>query len=53
MDEVSHKLFSVLRKIDNMDVDLAIIEGLPLKGLGLTIMNRLIRACNHDYLVIV
>lgn len=53
LNEVSHKLFSVLRKIDNMDVDLAIIEGLPLKGLGLTIMNRLIRACNHDYLVIV
>ena len=52
LDEVSHKLFSVLRKIDNMDVDLAIIEGLPLKGLGLAIMNRLIRACNHDYLVI-
>jgi len=52
LDEVSHKLFSLLRKIDDMDASLAIIEGLPLKGLGLAIMNRLIRACNHDYLVI-
>ncbi len=52
LDEVSHKLFSLLRKIDDMDVNLAIIEGLPLKGLGLAIMNRLIRACNHDYRVI-
>lgn len=52
LDEVSHKLFSLLRKIDDMDANLAIIEGLPLEGLGLAIMNRLIRACNHDYLVI-
>ena len=52
LDEVSHKLFSLLRKIDDMDASLAIIEGLPLEGLGLAIMNRLIRACNHDYLVI-
>ena len=52
LDEVAHKLFSLLRKIDDMDVNLAIIEGVPLEGLGLAIMNRLIRACNHDYLVI-
>ncbi len=52
LDEVSHKLFSILRKIDDYDASLAIIEGLSLEGLGLAIMNRLIRACNHDYLVL-
>lgn len=52
LDEVSHKIFSTLRKIDNFDIDLAIIEGMPLSGLGLAIMNRLIRACEHDYLKI-
>lgn len=52
LDEVSHGLFSLLRKIDDYDASLAIIEGLPLEGLGLAIMNRLIRACSHDYLVL-
>ncbi len=50
LDEVSHKIFSSLRKIDEYDVNLAMIEGMPLKGMGLAIMNRLIRACEHDYI---
>ena len=52
LDEVSHKIFSTLRKIDEYNIDLAIIEGMSLSGLGLAIMNRLIRACEHDYLKI-
>lgn len=31
-------------------VDIAIIEGVEAKGIGLAIMNRLIRACEHDYI---
>lgn len=50
LSEVSHKMFSVLRKIDKFNMDLAIIEGISPNGLGLAIMNRLIRACEHDYL---
>ena len=53
LDEVSHRIFSLLRKIDEYNVKLAIIEGMPLDGLGLAIMNRLIRACEHDYMEIV
>jgi L-threonylcarbamoyladenylate synthase len=49
LDEVSHRIFSSLRKIDDYNVDLAIIEGISLDGMGLAIMNRLIRACEHDY----
>ena len=47
LKSVSKKVFSSLRKIDKMeDCDLAIIEGLPKSGLGLSIMNRLTRACD-------
>ena len=52
LDEVSHNIFSLLRKIDDYNVSLAIIEGMSLDGLGLAIMNRLIRACEHDYIEI-
>ena len=49
--EISHNIFSALRKIDSYDVDIAIIEGVKSEGLGIAIMNRLIRACEYDYLV--
>jgi len=35
-----------------MDVDLVIIEGVEAIGLGLAIMNRLIRACSHNYIIV-
>jgi len=47
--EISHNIFKDLRKIDEYDVDIAIIEGVNPEGIGLAIMNRLIRACEHDY----
>lgn len=52
LSEISHNIFSILRKIDEYNVDIAIIEGFETKGLGLAIMNRLIRACEHDYIEI-
>lgn len=48
--EISHNIFSLLRKIDTYGVDFALIEGVKPEGLGLAIMNRLIRACEHDYI---
>ena len=45
--EISHNLFSILRSIDRSGVELAIIEGVETAGMGLAIMNRLIRACEH------
>ncbi len=50
--EISHNIFSDLRKIDSYDVQIALIEGVAPQGFGLAIMNRLIRACEHDYLYI-
>ena len=43
-ETVSHKLFAVLRQLDEEGIDLMFSEVLPAEGLGLAIMNRLSRA---------
>ena len=48
LQEVSSNIFSSLRKVDRLNCDLAIIEGLEEKNLGLSIMNRLVRACENN-----
>ena len=45
---VLKNLFSNLRKIDSYNCDYAVIEGLEKVNLGLSIMNRLIRACENN-----
>lgn len=50
LEEISKNIFTLLRKVDNYKVDLVIIEGVEPTGLGLAIMNRLIRSCSHNYL---
>ena len=52
LEDISHNIFRILRSVDNLDKELIIIEGVKSKGLGLAIMNRLIRACSHNYIVI-
>ena len=37
-----------LRKADKTNADLIIIQGVSTDGLGLAIMNRLLRACNFN-----
>lgn len=50
LEEISHNIFSLLRKCDTYEADLIIIEGVKKEGLGLAIMNRLIRTSNFNYL---
>lgn len=50
LEEISHNIFSILREVDKKEVSLVIIEGVKAEGLGLAIMNRLIRACSHNYI---
>ena len=50
LEEISHNIFKLLRKADKANKDLIIIEGVNPEGLGLAIMNRLIRACSHNYI---
>ncbi len=52
LEEISKNIFTLLRKVDLYNADLVIIEGVKKEGLGLAIMNRLIRACEHNYLEI-
>lgn len=48
LDNVSKNVFRVLRQVDGLDVDFCIIQGVQKSGLGIAIMNRLIRACEHN-----
>lgn len=48
LEEISHNIFSLLRKADTYNAELILIEGVEKDGLGLAIMNRLIRACAHE-----
>lgn len=48
LGDISKNIFSLLRKVDNLNYNLIIIEGVKLDGLGLAIMNRLIRTCDYN-----
>ena len=50
LEEISHNIFHILREIDNTSYDLVVIEGVKKEKLGTAIMNRLIRACSHNYI---
>jgi L-threonylcarbamoyladenylate synthase len=49
--EVAHNLFSTLRLIDSLGVDIAIVEGFKELGLGLAIMNRLRKAATYKVII--
>ena len=50
LEEIGKNIFTILRKVDTYKVDLVVIEGVEPKGIGLAIMNRLIRACENNYI---
>lgn len=52
LEEVSFNIFTLLRKVDKLRPDIVLIEGVKEDGIGLAIMNRLIRACSHNYMII-
>jgi len=43
-ETVSHRLFAILRQMDDESIDILYSEVLPAEGIGLAIMNRLSRA---------
>ena len=47
---ISHRIFSLLREADKYDGEVIIIEAVEPIGLGLAIMNRLIRTCEYHYI---
>ena len=50
LKNISHNIFSKLRECDKYDANLIIIEGVEKVGLGLAIMNRLIRTSEFNYI---
>ena len=52
LEDISSNIFTLLRKVDSLNVDVVFIEGVKKEGIGLAIMNRLIRACSHEYIEI-
>ena len=52
LEEIASNVFSILRRADRNDSDIIIIEGIESKGIGLAIMNRLIRASSHEYYIV-
>lgn len=49
LDEYAKNIFSALRKADEIGAQLIVIEGVKKEGLGIAIMNRLLRTCEYNY----
>lgn len=47
---ICHSIFALLRKADKECGEVIVIEAVEQKGLGLAIMNRLIRTCEYHYI---
>ena len=47
---VAHNIFKLLREADKDNADVILIESVEYTGLGLAIMNRLIRTCEYNYI---
>jgi L-threonylcarbamoyladenylate synthase len=52
LEEISSNIFSMLRNADKNESDIILIEGIESSGIGLAIMNRLIRACSHEFYIV-
>ena len=50
LEEITNNIFTLLRKADKYNAEIIAIEGVEKGGLGLAIMNRLLRACSHNYI---
>ena len=50
LKEFSKNIFSKLRELDVLNYNFILIESVGLDGIGLAIMNRLIRTANYNYI---
>ncbi len=48
LNEIAKNIFSSLKKADILSPEIIIIEGIEQKGIGIAIMNRLIKACENN-----
>lgn len=52
LEEIAKHIFTLLKKADDMSPDIIIVEGIKQDGLGIAIMNRLITACENNFIEI-
>ncbi len=52
MNSIAHNIFKALKEADTYNSDIIIIEGIEQQGLGTAIMNRLIKACDNNFIVV-
>lgn len=50
--QISSNIFNCLRMLDRISCDFAVIEAVKKRGIGVGIMNRLIRACEYNEIII-
>ena len=50
LEEITNNIFTLLRKADKYNAEIIVVEGVQKDGLGLAIMNRLLRACSHEFI---
>lgn len=50
LEEIARNIYSALRKADSINAEVILIEGVKREGLGVAIMNRLLRAAGYDIL---
>lgn len=50
LDEIAKNIYSALRKADSIKAEVILIEGVKKEGIGVAIMNRLLRATGYDIL---
>ena len=49
IETIAKNIYSALRMADTKDADLILIEGVEKSGIGIAIMNRLLRTCEYDF----
>lgn len=50
LESIASNIFSCLREVDKLKADIVLIEGVKKEGVGIAIMNRLLRACSYEYI---
>ena len=48
LEEIAKNLYTSIRKADKIGAEIIIIEGVKKEGLGIAIMNRLLRTCEYN-----
>lgn len=52
LEEVAQNIYAALRMADTVGAEIILIEGMEKYGIGVAIMNRLLRTCEYDYIEI-